>query len=354
MISAKLVAKAGNFSLNASLKLASGQITAVAGPSGSGKTTLLRTLAGLDRHKDCSISANKTIWQNKDTFVPPHQRNIGYIFQEASLFSQLSVAKNLSFALKRVSEKSLRVSYNELIDMLSLKPLLPLQASKLSGGEKQRVALAMALVRNPVLLLMDEPLSAIDPEKRDELIPYLKELNSKLAISTIYVTHSLKEVAQLADQMILIEKGEVVANGKPCELFSRLDLPLAQRIDAFSLIEATVSAHDECFPLSTLDFEGHSISVDQCPFPPGHKLRLIIPARDVSLALSKATLSSILNILPATVDGMRSVSASHIVVRLKIGASFTLTRITKKSASILNLQKASPVYLQLKSVALAR
>jgi len=240
------------FRLDVDLDLPGRGITALFGPSGCGKTSLLRAIAGLDRHTGCRLQVGNECWQDERRFLEPHRRPIGYVFQEASLFEHLDVAGNLQYGLKRVPVAEQRISLDRAIALLGIGGLLTRRPATLSGGERQRVAIARALAVSPRLLLMDEPLAAVDLERRQEILPWIESLHQELDIPILYVSHSPEEVARLADHLVLLRAGRSVASGDVHELFTRLDLPLALDPDATAVLEATVDGHDEEYRLTRL------------------------------------------------------------------------------------------------------
>ena len=213
------------FSLDVDLRVPATGVTALYGPSGSGKTTLLRCVAGLERAASGFLAIGDEIWQDQTRFVPTHQRALGYVFQDAALFPHLSVQENLEFGLRRIAAGERRVSLDEAVDLLGIRPLLSRRPGRLSGGERQRVAIARALAVSPRLLLLDEPLAALDLARKREILPYLQRLHETLQIPVLYVTHSPDEVARLADHLVVLEQGRVLA-----------DLPVQQFFDQ-SLLE---------------------------------------------------------------------------------------------------------------------
>lgn len=341
-----------DFELNVNLNIPSRGVTAVFGPSGCGKTTLLRLMAGLERSHNGFLKVRGKTWQDKSRFVPAHQREIGYVFQEASLFSHLNVAKNLEYGLKRVPADERKVSVDHAVALLGIKHLLNRRTDQLSGGEKQRVAIARALAVSPKILLMDEPLSALDHSLKREIMPYLESLHDELDIPIVYVSHSADEVARLADHIILLNEGRVTGDGPIKSMLTRLDLPLAEGDDAAAVIEAKISAHDDRYGTTYLDFSGGQFTVARNDLPIGRSVRLRVMARDVSLTLEHQTGTSILNIFPAVVEALVVDEQPDVMVRLTVGQSQLLSRITRKSASLLALSPKQTVYVQIKSVAL--
>ena len=351
-ISVQFQIQRSDFKLGVDLQLPSDRVTAVFGPSGCGKTTLLRTIAGLERHNGATISLGEHQWQSGSTFIPSHERSLGFVFQEASLFSHLSVQANIEYGWKRVAEDQRTVSLQQVIDLLDLNSLLHRRPDTLSGGERRRVAIARALAVSPRLLLMDEPLTGLDQDRKREVLPYIEAMQNELQIPMIYVSHSADEVARLADHLVLMDNTGVIASGDIRDLFTRLDLPLAQQPDASAIIEATVADHDEEFHLTQLEFAGGTISIPREMRQPGERVRLRLAARDVSLTLEHQYDTSILNIFPAKVDQITAHGNAQFNVRLLAEKVPFLARVTRKSASALALEPGRIVYAQAKSVAL--
>ncbi|MCW8963812.1 MAG: molybdenum ABC transporter ATP-binding protein [Gammaproteobacteria bacterium] len=342
----------GDFKLAAEFSVPAAGVTAVFGPSGCGKTTLLRAIAGLEQHAGGYLKVGEMVWQEDARFIPPHQRPLGYVFQEASLFEHLNVWRNLEYGIKRVPEAERRVSLDRAIELLGIGPLLQRKPETLSGGERQRVAIARALAVSPRLLLMDEPLAALDENRKQEILPYIESLHEELDIPVIYVSHSADEVARLADHLVLLEAGSVAATGAISDMLTRLDLSLAHGSDAEALIEATVAAHDDEYDLTYVEFSGGRFTVPRKDLPLGNAVRLRVAARDVSLTLEHQTNTSILNIFPAIVDALTDEQAAQVTVRLLVGDVPMLARVTRKSATLLELRPGRKVYAQAKSVAL--
>ena len=344
----------GDFQLDVDLALPSHGVTALFGHSGSGKTTVLRAIAGLEHAPGGYFALGDTVWQDdaKGIFVPPHQRALGYVFQEASLFEHLTVESNLAFGHKRIPESERRFKQSDVTELLGIGGLLNRRPSSLSGGERQRVAIARALLTAPRLLLMDEPLAALDLKRKLEILPYLERLHDELSIPIIYVSHSPDEVARLADHLVLLDTGKVVASGPLTETLARADLPQAFADDAGVVIETVVAAH-EADDLTQLDFAGGSIYVASRSEAIGHRLRCRIHARDVSLALEKPLASSILNVFQGTVtDIVPTDTAGHVLVQLHVGTTPLLARITERSKKALDIHIGQHVWAQVKAVAL--
>jgi molybdate transport system ATP-binding protein len=262
------------------------------------------------------------------------------------------VRRNLEYGMNRIADDARRVSLDSAIELLGIGHLLERMPDHLSGGERQRVSIARALAVSPKLLLMDEPLAALDLARKQEILPYLERLHDELEIPVVYVSHSPDEVARLADYMVLMEEGKTVASGPIHEMLTRLDLPLAHGDEAGVVIDTMVGEHDETYHLTRLDFAGGGISVTRQPHALGHRMRLRIHARDVSLSLELHNDSSILNILPARVVEIADENPAQVVVRLDAGGVPLLARITRKSSALLGLEPGMTVYAQVKSVAL--
>ena len=352
-IEASFSQRNGDFSLDVSLALPGRGVTAIYGPSGSGKTTLLRCIAGLERSGGGYLSVNGEVWQDDKAgvFVPAHQRPLGYVFQEASLFAHLDVQGNLDYGLKRVPATQRRVPLDQAIELLGIGQLLKRRSNTLSGGERQRVAIARALATSPSLLLMDEPLASLDVQRKAEILPYLERLHDELDMPVLYVSHSPDEVARLADHLVLLDKGHLLAAGPARELMTRMDLPMAHGDSAAAIIDATVSGLEPHYHLSHADFAGGRISLLNPKLQVGQRVRVRIQARDVSLTLARQEGSSVLNVFAAVVSGLSPDNPGQVMVSLDAGGSTLLARVTQKSADALALAPGKAVFAQVKGVA---
>ena len=342
----------GEFALNIDTVIPETGVTAIFGPSGSGKTTLLRAIAGLEHADNGYLKVGDALWQGNGVFLPTHQRKIGYVFQEPSLFSHLTVEGNLNYGVARAKDESSAVVVQQAIDLLGIEHLLKRMPWQLSGGEQQRVAIARALAANPSMLLLDEPLAALGDDQKAGILPYLESVYQQLDIPVLYVSHSRNEVARLADHMLLLDNGEIKASGKMSEIFTALDLPMAHQSRAESIIKASVSHYDEEFGIASVAFLGGQLSVAAEPLIVGSKVRLQVLARDVSITLEPQKNTSILNIIPVTIDAIAKESKSQMTVRLIADETALLSRITCKSAYNLNLKEGDKVYAQVKTAAL--
>jgi molybdate transport system ATP-binding protein len=343
--------KRDDFELDAALSSPSQGVTALFGRSGSGKTTLLRCVAGLQRAQSGSLRVGDQVWQAPRRFVPPHQRAIGYVFQEASLLPHLTVQQNLSFGLQRVNTE-LRIAYDQAVELLGVGGMLQRLPHQLSGGERQRVAIGRALLTQPQLLLMDEPLSALDSEGKQQILPYLEALTRNLEIPTLYVSHSLEEVTRLCQRMVCLESGRVTDSGELTEVVARM--PLSRQVgEPSAVIESRILAHDPGYGLSYLDLEGHRLSVSLRDAQLGETVRVRVPARDVAISVHRIEGSSMLNTLPATIIGIEPFpDGVRMLVHLQCGRSSLLAKITRKSFELLGLREGMSVFAQVKTVSL--
>ncbi|BBP02590.1 molybdenum import ATP-binding protein ModC [Sulfuriferula plumbiphila] len=345
------------FSLDVDLDLPGRGVTALFGHSGSGKTTLLRCIAGLERVADGFLQVNGAVWQDdaKRIYLPTHQRPLGYVFQEASLFPHLNVRRNLEYGMKRVPASERRVSLDQAIELLGIGALLAQKPGTLSGGERQRVGIARALAVSPKILLMDEPLVALDLARKQEILPYLEHLHDELEIPILYVSHAPDEVARLADHIVVMDGGRVLANGPLSETLARLDLPIRLGEDAGVVVDAIVGMRDKKWHLLRADFAGGGLWVRDMGAAMGEPVRIRILARDVSLALARPDNTSILNQLHGKVVALADdTHPSLALIRLQVGDVPLLGRVTKLSADTLGLAPGKSVWVQVKSVALMR
>ena len=348
-----------NYHFSIELDVPAEGILAVFGPSGCGKTTLLRCLAGLERAPNGLMKLGERIWQDESQgiFLPLHRRLIGYVFQEPRLFPHLSVKSNLEYGLRRRAFPSSYLSFEAVVSILGLEPLLERRPRKLSGGEQQRVAIGRALLRCPELLLLDEPLSSIDTQKRAEVLPFIKQLFTEWRIPMIYVSHSLPEVLQIATSIVVLKAGMVIACGPLQEVFGRLELRGSlpdQEVGA--ILDTTVVGHEVDYGLTHVEFLGRSLLVPKQHLPVGAPLRVHILSRDVSLAAGVSPVpTSVLNVLKGTVVEIGHVKGDQhsVDVKIDIGCPL-LASITKKSLGHLELRPGQQVFAHVKAVALSQ
>jgi molybdate transport system ATP-binding protein len=356
MIEARLTLPRGGFTLDVALALPARGVTALFGPSGCGKTTLLRALAGLERAAG-RVALGGELWQDdaRGVFVPTHQRAIGYVIQEAALFPHLDVRRNLAYGLKRIAPAVRRIPLDQVVSLLGIGHLLGRRPGTLSGGERQRVAIARALATSPRLLLMDEPLAALDARRKAEVLPYLDALHEQLGIPIVYVSHAIDEVAHLADHLVLLDAGQVLADGPLPDMLARLDLPVAQGDEAGVVLDAVVGARDAQWQLARLDVDGQACHLwsRDTGLALGRRVRLRVLARDVSLTRSPQEGTSIGNQLPGTVEAIGDDAHPALaLVRVRVGRVPVVARLTRRSAHALALAEGMPVWAQVKTVAL--
>lgn len=359
MLSFELHVRLGDFELEAAGDVDTGRVTAVFGPSGSGKSTLLRALAGLVRDAEGRVSFGDDVWLDgtRGLDLPAHRRPVGYMFQEARLFPHLSAEGNLRYAARRARSGRHVVRFDEVVDALDLGPLLPRKTTSLSGGEQQRVALGRTLLTQPRLLLLDEPLSALDTARKMEILPYLEALHPRFGIPTLYVSHSVDEVALLADRMLVLDGGRVAAEGRTADVLERLDLaPLAGHFGTATVVEARVIRHDPDYRLTWLDLAGQTLVVPQRGrFEEGEEACVVVRARDVSLATRRPAGVSIQNVLAGRVYEVRETDDTAFAeVSIDLGPDRLLARITRLSLHDLGLAEGDPVFALLKSVSLSK
>lgn len=361
-IEARFTVQRGAFALHMDVQLPGQGVTALFGPSGCGKTTALRAMAGLERPQQARIVVHGQVWQDDAArqWLPTHQRQLGYVFQEANLFAHLSVRQNVEYGLRRIQGDRPRIALERAIELLGIAPLMDRGVTHLSGGEAQRVALARALATSPRLLLMDEPLAALDAERKRELLPYIAGITRELGIPVLYVTHAIDEVAKLAQHVVLLRQGAVMAQGPTGTIFTQPCSPLAQDEVASTLLDGTVTGHDAQDHVWSmrLGSGGPTLHWTQADagLHLGSAVRLRILARDVSLALVPPQASSVLNIVPCTVLSAQQQADGNTLVRLRmagaaIDGTVLLARISTRSARQLHLAAGMAVHAQIKGVA---
>ena len=356
-IKADFRGRLGRFELNAQFELPARGVIAIFGPSGCGKSAVMRCIAGLNRMKTGFCSVAGDVWQDEKSFRPVHQRPIGYVFQEANLFPHLSVHRNLMYGYPGQAGVG-AIAFDEVVVLLGLETLLERSPRNLSGGERQRVAIGRALLSQPKLLLMDEPLSALDQMTKDEILPYLERLHGARALPILYISHDMAEVERLADQLVLMRSGSVIAAGLLTDLQADLSLPLSVARDAAVSLDATVVAQNEADGMATLAVPGGQFLVPAEPLRIGDSRRLRVLADDVSLAREQPSRSTIVNVLSAKILSIRSQSDHRVTALLGLGADGAgarlLSRVTERSWNELDLETGLEVYVQVKGVALVR
>ncbi|EHQ52623.1 molybdate ABC transporter ATPase [Ectothiorhodospira sp. PHS-1] len=351
-IEARFFLDRGDFTLDVDLDIPGQGVTALFGRSGSGKTTILRCLAGLERIREGRLRFNGATWQEGRRWLPVHKRPLGYVFQEASLFPHLKVRDNLLYGFRRLIPDRRRLVLDDVSALLGLADLLDRYPDALSGGQRQRVAIGRALLTSPQLLLMDEPMASLDVTSKGEILPYLERLHDELSIPVVYVSHSIEEVARLADHMILLERGRALAQGSIQDLLTRTDLPLAHSEQASAVIEGTVAVHHAPDHLTELAFAGGSLLISHQERAVGTPLRARILARDVSVALTRPDASSVLNALQVRISDISDdPQPGHVILTLDAGGQTLLARISLRSCRQLALGKGQTVWAMVKGVA---
>ena len=344
------------FDLDVELRLNGGGVTALTGLSGAGKSRLLQAVAGFDRAAVGRVQAGESLWQDdtRGWFVPPHRRRLGYIFQEPFLFPHLSVRRNLLFGYERVAGGERRWHPDEVIDRLDLAPLLDQDPADLSGGEKQRLCMGRSLLTSPRLWLLDEPLSALDPVARDEVMELMERVFPQLHLPVLYVSHSLKEVGRLADEVLVMDQGKIIFQGDLTTASSRADLPLWEREEPGVICTGIHGGPPDDWGLCRVETGDElTLWLPDSGHGQGDRIRLRIAARDVSLSLSPPADSSILNAIPCTVTAIRPVNASRLIVSLQAPGLPLLAGITRRSCDHLQLKAGTRVHALIKSIALA-
>ena len=356
MLSVNITKAFGSFRLETQFEVEEGSITAIFGKSGAGKTSIINAIAGLTRPDVGVIQiGNTTLFdQNLRINLPIYKRQIGYVFQDDRLFPHMTVRNNLIYGTPKNRDVANSLNLTDITGLLELAPLLERRPRTLSGGEKQRVAIGRALLSNPKLLLMDEPLASIDVQHRFEILPFIQRVREKTGITIIYVTHALEEVIFIADQIILLSEGQVTAQGTVEEIMSRLDLhPMTSRFDAGAVISATYSGYDREFDLGELSFNGGILRIAGLNAEIGILLRAHIRASDVSIMLDKPKDTSVLNVFKGELIEIRHEDGPQLDLLINIGTPL-IARITRKSLNDLNLDIGSKVYAMIKAVAIDR
>lgn len=344
----------GDFRLNVDFAVPMQGVTALFGPSGCGKTSILRSVAGLNRLSG-RIAIGGEVWQDSESFLPTYRRPIGYVFQEASLFPHLSVRRNLTYGETRAKGVEKHIRFDDIIDLLGIGHLIDRSPENLSGGERQRVSIGRALLSQPRLLLMDEPLSALDRMAKDEILPYLEALHANLRIPILLVTHDISEVERLADHLVLLREGRLVESGPLNRVLSAPNSPLAARRDFAAVLPARVTSRAPD-GIATLQIDGCTLLVVAGDLKAGDMVRVRIAAGDVSLARTRHEASSILNAVPATIVGIEPLGEAEASIRLGLGddpEACIRARITRRSLEAMELAEGQQVVAQIKGISLA-
>jgi molybdate transport system ATP-binding protein len=346
----------GAFRLDVALSSGAG-VTALFGPSGSGKSTLVAMVAGLARPDAGRIVVDGRVLFDSQAGIdlPPEARRLGCVFQEARLFPHLAVRGNLLFGWHRLPAPERRVDFDAVVEVLGIGHLLERRPAALSGGEKQRVAIGRALLAAPRILLMDEPLAALDAARKAELLPFIADLGRRFAIPVLYVSHAMDEVLRLADTLVLMEDGRAAAFGPVEDLLARADLAhLTGLGEAGAVVRATVERHDDAHGITALSFAGGTLLVGRLDLPPGASVRLRVRARDVALAIEPPGRISVRNVLEGRVVSVTA-GAGHVAdVMLDCGGTLIWSQITALAQSQLRLAPGMRAYALVKAVTIAR
>jgi molybdate transport system ATP-binding protein len=360
ILDVKIAKSFGDFTVDVAFTAGAG-LTALFGPSGAGKTTIVNVLAGLETPDNGFIKINGTKLFDGDAGIntAPNGRQLGYVFQDARLFPHMSVERNLRYGMTRATENTNSIAWNDVIRTLDLAHLLDRRPHNLSGGEKQRVAIGRALLANPKLLLMDEPLSSLDPLRRLEVMPFIEKMRDEFSIPIVYVTHTVAEIIRLADTVVVLDHGRVVAYGRVEDVLSRLDVQAefestgAEPPDFGTVLTGVLETNMNLDGLSQLDFAGEKILVPQLKGNQGDRVRIRIRARDVALALEAPRRISILNAFKGRVTEVIKTGPAHVDVQLETeGGTRIWSRITRKSQRDLNIAVDTVAWALIKSVAL--
>lgn len=331
-------------------------LTALFGRSGAGKTSVVNAIAGLivPQRGRIAVDGAALLDTERGIVTPAHRRRVGYVFQEGRLFPHLTVRQNLMFG-RRFAPRAGAARLADVVDLLGIAALLPRRPSRLSGGEKQRVAIGRALLANPRILLMDEPLASLDTGRKDEILPYLERLRDEAGLPIVYVSHTAAEVARLATTIVLIADGRVRAAGPVAEVMGRAGLyPLAGGFEVGAVLAVTVAAHDPHWGLTELSGAFGRLTVPRLAAPLGTTLRVRIRARDVILATAPPEGISALNVLAGKVEAAAPIGETALEVQLDLGGERLLARVTRRSGEALGLVPGQPVFAVIKTVAIDR
>lgn len=343
----------GDFRLQTAFE-SGGRLTALFGRSGAGKTSLVDIIAGLIRpdHGRVVVDGETLVDTERRVFVPRHRRRLGYVFQEGRLFPHLTVRQNLLYGQWFAARSERYGSLDQVVGLLGIGHLLDRPPARLSGGEKQRVAIGRALLASPRLLLMDEPLASLDEARKGEILPYIERLRDEGGIPIVYVSHSVPEVARLATTLVVLSEGGVVAVGPTPEVMGRVDLfPMTGRAEAGAVLDARVAGHDEVFQLTRLAAAAGELTVPKLDLAVGTPVRMRVRARDVMLALAPPDGLSALNVLPAAVAEIGGSDGPIVDIRLDCNGDALTARLTRRSVERLGLEPGRAVFAVIKSIA---
>jgi molybdate transport system ATP-binding protein len=330
------------------------RVTALFGRSGSGKTSLVNAIAGLLRPERGRIEVDGIVLYDAAARidVPVEARRIGYVFQEARLFPHYSVRGNLLYGHGR-GERFAQLEH--IVELLGLAKFLDRRPGELSGGEKQRVAIGRALLSNPRILLLDEPLASLDAARKEEILRHVERLRDELRIPIVYVSHAVDEVLRLAERVAVLSGGSVAAFGAVEDVMGRPDLAGAAGVfEGGTIIDARIVAQEPEYDLATLAFDGGTLAVTHAEGAVGEDVRVRIRARDVAVALEPPRAISVQNVLPGRIVGLQTLRPGVVDVSLAVGGTTLRARVTRRAAEQLALVPGLPVYALIKAVSLDR
>ncbi|NOZ42193.1 MAG: molybdenum ABC transporter ATP-binding protein [Alphaproteobacteria bacterium] len=344
-----------DFLLDVDLAIAERGVTVIFGPSGSGKTSLLRTIAGLNDTAQGQITFQDQVWQSERIFLPPHRRPIGYIFQESSLFDHMNVRQNLAYGRKRTRDPMTLSEQQHIIDLLGISHLLDRHCGQLSGGERQRVAIGRALFLKPEILLMDEPMAALDFARKREILTLLEQLKADLKIPLLYVSHNIDDVTRLADHMVILAAGKVTRHGPVEQILSSHKMLNSLCDEPFSLLFGQVITPETRHHLTEVSIGDAIIRMPRQKVKKHQEIRLHIHARDVSLTLIRPTQTSVLNILDCHILSIKDPTPDgQCLIELGLHNISIQARISAYSCVQLNLAPGQRVFAQIKAVSLVQ
>ena len=343
------------FELNVAIEVATPGVVALFGGSGCGKTTLINIVAGLLHAEQATIEVDGTVLENSSAGVrlAPEQRRIGYVFQDSRLFPHLNVLANLRYGERRAPAQARRIAFDKVVDLLALHGLLQRRPFALSGGERQRVALGRALLSQPRLLLLDEPLASLDAARRDEVIPYLEMLRDEFALPIVYVSHQFEEVLRLASHVVLMDRGQAIAQGGIEAISLNPALRAIVGADAIgSVLTGSIVAADSHTGLASIQVGAGIVHVSLRDAKPGAKVRVQVLARDVILASREPQGLSVRNVLKGAIASIAADDAETDLVHVDVGGAVILSRVTRAASVALDLKQGMPVWVLVKAVSI--